>query len=182
MGHSSLARSLFAVGLIGMGLALMRHASLALSDATLVGIYCILVVSSVGAVVRRQKFAAWRGFALVGWAYFLPVFVFGSPELVTRLPTNMALVAYVGRTRPRPAAPVGFTIIERENGEISYTGRGAEPPYTFLDLVHQYNSASLYAMKIGHLLLTMLLACLGSILGEWMGPRRSGTRTQIATH
>ena len=182
MNNSSLARSLFAVGLIGLGLALMRHASLALSDATLVGTYCALVVSSVGAVVRRRQSAAWRGFALVGWAYFLPVFVFGSPEMVTRLPTNTVLAAYVGRLRPRPAAPLGFGIVERENGKISYTGRGGEPSSTFRDLLHQYNSASLYAMKIGHLLVTLLLACLGSILGEWMGWRRTGTRTQNATH
>ena len=177
MRHCSLVSALFAVGLIALALAAVRTASPALADVMLYGTYGILVVASVGAAVRGHRSGAWRGFVLVGWAYFLPVFVFGSPNLVMNLPTNTALAAYVSRVRPKPVPPRGFGVVEQENATISYTHRGEQPPDSFLDLVSQYNSGNQSSMKVGHLFITLVLALLGSILGHqmkggrtWEGP------------
>ncbi len=84
MRHWSLASTLLAVGLIALALAAVRIASPTLANATIYGTYGILVLATVGAVVRRSRSGAWRGFALFGWAYFLPVFVFGSRDLVEK--------------------------------------------------------------------------------------------------
>ena len=180
---------MIAVGLIALALAAVRTASPALADVMLYGTYCILVVASVGAVVRRHRSEAWRGFVLVGWAYFLPVIVFGSPNLVTNLPTNTALAAYVIRVRPKPVPLSAFSVVQQENATISYTHRGKQPPNSFLDLVSQYNSGNQSSMKVGHLFVTLVLALLGSFLGHqmkggrtWEGPpgsprERSGSRS-----
>ncbi len=81
--------------------------------AAIYATYGILVLATVGAVVRRSRSGAWRGFALLGWAYFLPIFAFGSPDLVENLPTNTALDAYVQRVRPTPTPPSGFNAVWR---------------------------------------------------------------------
>jgi hypothetical protein len=179
VGHWSLAQALLAVAAIASGLGIMRVASPLLADAPLHLTYGILVVASVGAAVRRRHYGAWRGFAIVGWAYFLPVFVLGRPDQSTAIPTNSTLVAYVSRVRPRPAPPAGFGIVEEDDAMISYSrSRGAGPfPVSFRVLLNQYNEASRASLRAGHLLITLFLAYLGSILGDRMSRRRPGGRS-----
>jgi hypothetical protein len=157
-------------------MAAMRNATPVLADATLYVVYCVLVVATVGAIARRRHSGSWVGFAAIGWAYFLPVFVFGSPGAVTNLPTNKALVAYISSVQEKPVPPMGIGIVERDNATITYSHGGKQPPESFLDLVDRYNSLSRTSLKVGHLLVTLVFGLLGSMLGERMSGRRSGNR------
>ena len=176
MGRWTVARMLAFVAFVAVGLAAMRQATDLVASLTLWLIYSVLVVTTLVAAFRWRRDGAWLGFAVFGWGYFLPVFVFASQPVVTGLPTSQLLAAYVFRTTPVPAAPPGIDF-KRDEGNPLQMGSFYNPSYprNLVDLdfprtaINAFNARVSAAVTVGHLLLTLLLAWVGAILGRWLG-------------
>jgi hypothetical protein len=185
------AHAFLAIGFVALWLAAMRGATSTVAATVLYTTYGILVAGSVGAMVNRRRRESWVGFALLGWAYFLPVFVFGSEELVQNLPTSRVLYLYIDSAATKPAAPPGFgvTWLEREWPRVSYshTGRIAPPKYFTESLAH-YNSIVDNSIRIGHLFITLTFAVIGYVtctfisLGRHTSPPTSQSPRGTASH
>ena len=77
-----LSHALILVGLVFLWLAAMRGASATLTAVAIFLTYCALVAASTVAVLGRVRRGPLGAFALVGWAYFLPFFVFASKVIL----------------------------------------------------------------------------------------------------
>ena len=66
------------IGVLAVGLGLMRNGSWLAGRVTLAVLAVVLLVGLLGALVRRGE-GSWVGFALFGWSYALLAFIF-PPE------------------------------------------------------------------------------------------------------
>ena len=172
---------------VSVALAGMRNATAAVASAALWLVYCALVMATLGSVVRGRGAGAWRGFALFGWAYFLPVFAFATKGVVDGLPTSRLLVSYVVRTtrRPQPHPGVILKAVDTNSPLLrgiqvddSYVEGSADIGQMSLQM-QAYNAKAEPAYKVGQVSMTILLACIGAIVGWWLDrphPRASGRR------
>lgn len=105
MGRFTLASLLIFVGLIAVGLAALRDASEWTARTTFTVTLAVLAIGLVGAIVRRRR-AAWVGFSVLGWGYFLAAFAPGlKDEIAPFLLTSPALEAIFERLHHVPPLP-----------------------------------------------------------------------------
>ena len=180
MARWTVAWTLVFVGLVAVALAAMRQATPALASWTLWLTYVTLVAATVGAAVRGLRDGGWTGFARVGWAYFLPTFAVASDETVSAFPSSRLLKAYVLGSHEEPAPPRTFRVWRAEdsltvNVNPQPFGAVSDTVKDFMAAVKSYNSAVLSAMKIGHILVTFVMAYLGAVLGRWLSLSRAST-------
>jgi hypothetical protein len=174
------ARILLAIGLIAVGLAAMRVANETTVTVMLMVTYLILVVATIGAAVRRRP-QRWLGFAIGGWAYFLPVFVYDSDKLIKTLPTNVLLAAFARMSHSEPAPLPGFSIISLvdEWPLITYAYPGGQPMNSpeinaMSVCVNVYNVKVISSIRVGHLFCTLFAALLGAVVAQLLHNKRSG--------
>lgn len=186
MGPRSIARGMALVGVVALTLGAMRVATEPVADAYQVGVYAALVLASVAAAVRGRRSGAWAGFALAGWAYYLPLFAGPTaPDIVRRLPTSRLLVECVARVVRAPAVPPGVVMTRAEfSPQYDNVGmaKGGTIPEPLWDSIDLYNRRAAEAMRVGHLGLTLVLACLGSLVGSRLHavPAAAGAARQEA--
>jgi hypothetical protein len=108
----SLAILMGFIGVLAVGLGLMRNGSWLASRITLAVLPVVLLVGLLGALVRRGE-GSWVGFALFGWSYALLAFTF-PPEAeygrrINPISDLVNQLIYVYGLHPgpgpRPAAP-----------------------------------------------------------------------------
>jgi hypothetical protein len=171
------ARILLAIGLIAVGLAAMRVANETTVTVMLMVTYLILVVATIGAAVRRRPHR-WLGFAIGGWAYFLPVFVYDSDRLIKTLPTIVLLAVFARMSHPLPSPLPGFSIgsLNDERPLITFVGRtlNSSEMDAMSVSVNVYNVKVISSVRVGHLFCTLLAALLGAVVAQLLHNKRSG--------
>jgi hypothetical protein len=174
------ARILLAIGLIAVGLAAMRVANETTVTVMLMVTYLILVVATIGAAVRRRPHR-WLGFAIGGWAYFLPVFVYDSDRLIKTLPTNVLLAVFARMSHPLPSPLPGFIIgsLNDERPLITFvhpSGRtlNSSEMNAMSVSVNVYNVKVISSVRVGHLFCTLFAALLGAVVAQLLHNKRSG--------
>ncbi len=162
------------VGLIAVGLGAVREATAVSTIAIQYGTYILLVIASVFAAVSGRRHAASSGFAILGWAYFMPLCVLGSPSLVKQCPTSLLILAYAERSIALPIVPDGYKIIPKEEEwpKRSYTGSGPVAlSKQVTALISDHNEKLDNALATGHCGFTVLSAIVGAILGRILKDR-----------
>jgi hypothetical protein len=174
------ARILLAIGLIAVGLAAMRVANETTVNVMLMVTYLILVVATIGAAVRRRPYG-WLGFAIGGWAYFLPVFVYDSDRLIKTLPTSVLLAVFARMSHPVPSPIPGFSIssLDDEWPLITFghprERRGLDSEMSAMSVsVNVYNVKVISSVRVGHLFCTLFAALLGAVVAQLLHNKRSG--------
>lgn len=76
--------------------------------------YAILVGSIVG-VILSHKNKRLMIFCVIGWSYFLPIFVFCEKNTLASLPTQIVFNYIMSRTRPSQSPPLAIQSTNRSN-------------------------------------------------------------------
>ena len=173
---------LILVLLLGVGFAALREANDLWDGIVLTAALCVLLVSVLYAIHRRdERRAFWLGFALVGWGYLGLIAI---PSIEARLLTTRALAYLDSKV---PGRPITY-MVQPWGGPINNSGQGvtavAFSPQGNL-LAGSTNSASwnVYStttgklvwsgggttenfLRIGHSLFALILAWVGGKLSR----------------
>jgi hypothetical protein len=104
--RASLAMLMGLVAILAVGLAAIKVATAEASRAVFGSGLLVLLVGTLGSLVRRQGRASWIGFALFGWAYALVLLVPSLREAVAaELPGVGPLGEVVDLIHPPLASP-----------------------------------------------------------------------------
>jgi hypothetical protein len=200
MARFSVRALLALVAIVALGLAAMSNGSELAEDLTLAFTLLALSIATVGAMVRTSPAAAWRGFATFGWVYFL-LFQFARFDHQPTtfydfvLPTQPLLDAAMPRLHPAPVRPQEPMFLAQHpfyrptddfqfgiQGSSSLIFQDAEQQHKYdefkkkmTEYMNQISGRGYrveYASVIGHYCLTILLALLGSTVGESLAGRR----------
>jgi hypothetical protein len=178
--RSSIAGLLGVVVLVAVALAALRDPTDAWDSGVLGLILLILLTATLLVVHRtRRKRAYWLGFGLFGWAYLIASLI---PSVGSRLPTTMGL-AYLHSKLPMQETASGFLYRLLVSGDA---GRSERPQPVVPDLSWEVSSDWAYTwmvtgaalpgpgsppanfVRIGHSLLTLVLASIGGRLSRWL--------------
>lgn len=154
-----LRHALLFVGMIALGFGAMRTGSKLLATALLYGVYFLLVTGTILGLSRGRNREAWVAFAAFGWAYFLPIFVFGSKEMISWTPTNLGLMACSSQLLAKPQSIPPFDITTSDWPMITYrSGFSTEPPVAYINEISKYNDKIRQSNSIGHCWLTLVFS------------------------
>ncbi|MDB5351543.1 MAG: hypothetical protein JWN86_2790 [Planctomycetota bacterium] len=205
----TLARFLAAIALLAVGFAAIRDASDTKASVALVLTYGLLVLASLAALISRFRDGASLGYAIVGWAVFLPIFVLAKAD--QPLPTAWAVERMVAGILPTPKPPTGVGLyrwgpawggqdsIENPipDGMVSlgpngmsglgavYNGIRPRRDPAFEQAIRAYNIQFGHAVFIGSCLVCFCFATLGAVIGQYLSQRersethRHGTPTVV---
>lgn len=171
MARTSVRHALILIGSLALGLAGVREATPLTAAILLQGTYSILVLASFGAVLQWPRHRSWAGFATFGWSYFLPVFVFASPEIIKQTPASQFLDLYVAHSLPRPVPPQGLQILVKddERPAIAFSSNGAQSlsaTKSFREKINTYNQHLDDSIRVGHCAFTLFAAYVGSVIAQ----------------
>lgn len=164
-----LTNVMIVVGAIAAALGAVRGASPLISTAALYGTYATLVVASTGAAIHKSRRGSWAGFAILGWAYFAPLFVFESSRLSKHIPTIHIInyCAYISLDKPLPPQGLQLAVDERRWPKITFAdGRANTSNAALMASIDAYNERVDNAVSIGHCCVAIAVASLGSLLGR----------------
>jgi len=171
----SIAAMLGIVAVLALGLAAMRIASRPLADAVLVMAYAVLVLATLAAAIRGRRAAACIGFAVFGWATFLPVYVIGTDSSVV-LTATILVEEFVLREIPLPKPPPGVRFVRDEPWGKNRMTRpyhtadwdSTNPPEIadIENALRSHDEKLKGCTKIAHTLLTLILASIGAVAGR----------------
>jgi hypothetical protein len=187
MRRLSILSLMAAVALVGLGLAAMRDGSELAEQLTFSGVFFVMSVAVLGAVVRRDR-AGWVGFAIFAWFYASAVFFTRSSlDLRDRMTTEPFLDAVIERLYDIPSSlpDLPFTVsiqngvpVKEENGlhivltseeETMFKEHQSSENARFLAI--QPQSQSMFrAKEIGHGFLVLCFGILGAIIGHLLAP------------
>jgi hypothetical protein len=191
----TVANVLVLIGVLAAGLAAMRDGSDLAAQTVFTLTLASLFVGLLGAIVCRGS-AAWAGFALFGWGYMLSACL--SPlkdQIQPRLLTTALLAGFSERLQNLPPKPQDPPFQQAgKNGNIN--GKivdGQWVPMTPEEIqIHgtylaesryywsQYNAKGNQihnSRQIGHLLLSLIFALIGAVLGRFLAIRCRSSAT-----
>ena len=172
MGRFTLGRTLVGIAGIGLAAAALRGMSDEPVMALLILTYVGLVVALIGAGVRRG--AGWVGFAVAGWAYFLPTIAVGPTEFVERLPTSRLIGALCRWSADLGPVPSGLDVIPGAAGRwIAVIGAASRPNENEIQgyvngTMTAYNAQTMRRVKAGHLILCWSFGAIGAVIAKRM--------------
>jgi hypothetical protein len=77
-----LPSSMALIVVLALGLAMMKAATEWIARSVVLAAFVVLLVATVGAIVRRRDRAAWIGFAAFGWAHLIVALIASSADLI----------------------------------------------------------------------------------------------------
>jgi hypothetical protein len=186
----TVANILALIAVLAAGLAAMRDGSDLAARAAFTLMLGALLVGLLGAIVLRGE-AAWVGFALFGWVYALATCV--SPikeEIRPRLLTTWLLDDFTERMHnipPLPAsAPLRVPTVQTGNRArkmvdgrwVTMTPAEAQMQADYLAKInhrwsryHAKEAEINNSRQIGHLILSLIFALVGAVLGRILAAR-----------
>jgi hypothetical protein len=195
----SIASLLGIVAFVGVAFAALRDPTGAW-DATLLGLTLLVLLASCLLAVHRggDRRAFWLGFVLFGWAYLVTSLV---PPVESRLPTSKALVAsWESLARPEilweddltltgvrsldvttPATTARTVPSQPIKWDVTVFHQPAQPPTSYIKrLVFLPGETTGTFVRIGHSILTLVLATLGGLSSRSLRSR-SGRSDRVTT-
>jgi hypothetical protein len=147
--------------LVALGFAALRRSSEVVASAVFTSAVVTLLVATVGAVLGRG--AAWVGFAVFGWGGL--ILVFGP--LSWELPSGPNVPA------PKPLTTFVLADLYRHVG-VKPSGVGAaseEEGWVWINSMGGAGYVSLPFIQTGQSLISVLLACVGSLIAHRIAVR-----------
>ena len=178
-----LNHALLFVLMIALGFAAMRSGSKLLATILLYGVYFILVVGTILGLSPGRNRGAWVAFAAFGWAYFLPIFVFGSEQRIAQTPTDLGLMACSSRLFAKPQSLAGFETVSSDWPMITINApRGSGVTNAYFTEVSKYNQKISQSVNIGHFWLVLIFASLSYFVFQQLnrGKRRRKTQQSLS--
>lgn len=166
MVRFSLATLLVLMLFVAIGCAALVNANDTWRQAIVTLTVITLTVSTLVAVVRRDKFGLTaRGFAVAGWIYLILALV-PAVGLRNELLTDKALVWLVGRIHGQRAPEQTWP------GELEFSSEGTLIGLVNISTVQTWEANTAQRNDfyiIGHALWAIVLACLGGIVARLVG-------------
>lgn len=187
------------VAVFAFGLAAMRNGE-GMARAIVVGtVLFVLLLTTVGAVVRPSPAATWRGFAIFGWFYlsFLqpggddPFCLHATIQRASRIMhpapskpgqlTNPILVMITFAPDGRPSIPQGWPYGEPTTTELVEARRYHDASAAYSAAYPDWGRRIENANRIGHASLALAFSLLGAVVGRAMAPPDRIQGTSIPT-
>ncbi len=191
MNRFSLASLLALVGFIAVGLAALRDASEWVAQAFFTLTLAALAFGLLGTIVRREH-AAWIGFSLFGWGYFLAAFApVLEVEIAPFLLTTKAIDTALERLNEVPPLPpeLGYPTSLRNDVPSTKFVEGKWIPLSpseielvkdYLDKMRtrelhlgQLETSFQHGRRIGHSMLSLIAGLLGAFAGRLFARERT---------
>ncbi len=178
LGHWTVVKGLLSIGFAAVAFAAIRDATQVSALAWAGAVHLFLTATSLVAIIRGSRASGCAGFAVFGWALFIPSF-----WVSTSMPTDRLLDVMVREAlRPQrpPPLPAGFHTNEEEDGTIEFywdsSTRAPLPPElqrrgALATAYDDYNGRARATKRTGSALSVINFGMIGAASGRWLSRR-----------